>query len=111
MPKNTTADVLIRWQKMDRRLAHPIGRGLNIPSFAEKYGVSAKTVHRDLAAFRDELGQKMIKKTLFIDPVSGWRKSAVAHTFWKYADGTPPLFHRTFLSIPKAIDPERRGKE
>jgi predicted DNA-binding transcriptional regulator YafY len=42
-------DSLRRWQAIDWLLAR--GR-LNVPEFARRWGVSVRTVHRDLALFR-----------------------------------------------------------
>lgn len=53
MPKNTTADILRRWREMDLLLWR---WELHIPKFAKKWGVSEKTVYRDIAAFK-ALGQ------------------------------------------------------
>lgn len=79
MPKNSTADILRRWRAMDLLL----WKGqLVVPTFAKKYGVSLKTVRRDLDGF-EELGQKIREQ---VDPEGGraW--------IWVYEEGTEPLF-------------------
>jgi hypothetical protein len=55
MAKNPTTEVLKRWMEMERALR---GDGLYIPWFAKKWGVTQKTVRRDLEAFK-ALGQKV----------------------------------------------------
>ncbi len=57
MPKNPAVEILRRWHAMDRALMSP-SSGLNLARFADQWGVSVKTVRRDLEAFR-ELGQQM----------------------------------------------------
>lgn len=57
MLKNPTTTILRRWREMDSLLADPRG-GLDVPAFTAEWGVSERTVARDLEAFR-ELGQRM----------------------------------------------------
>ena len=53
---NSALKILNRWREMDRELGSPVG--LNVNEFAKRWKVSARTIHRDLAAFR-EMGQRM----------------------------------------------------
>ncbi len=70
---------------MDAELAQPIGLyGLNVPGFARQWEVSTKTVHRDLAAFK-QLGQRMVHK-----PTDDG--SEVRDVCWHYEPGVEPLF-------------------
>src|SRR5262249_20903765 len=46
LPKNPSTAILRRWRAMDRRLGDQLD-GLHVPSFAERWKVSTKTVYRD----------------------------------------------------------------
>ena len=69
MPKNSNVEVLRRWRDMDAWLAGRLvgkaggrtRRGLSLRYFARKWGVSARTVVRDLIAFQS-LGQELWKQ-------------------------------------------------
>jgi hypothetical protein len=77
MAKQSAAKVLERWLALDAALA---GGGLHVPTFAREWGVSTRTVRRDLAAFR-ALGQ---------EPRG---RKARGGKYWWYA--RPPLLART----------------
>lgn len=85
MPKNSSIDVLKRWMALDGLLT---GRGehtarLKAGPFAKKWGVSEKTVRRDLLAFK-EMGQE-IRQCQF----EGDRAPR-----WYYPNGVQPLFSK-----------------
>jgi hypothetical protein len=88
MPKNSSIDVLRRWMDLDLLLDegdYPFS-GLYIASFAEKWGVSVKTVRRDLDDFK-EMGQKM--RHFYEWDSRRW--------LWCYLPQTRPLFTKTDL--------------
>jgi hypothetical protein len=77
MPKTSSYNVLRRWRAMDRALA---GDGLKVWDFADVWEVSAKTVWRDLTAFR-QLGQRTART---------FAKHQVLYI--RYDRGVKPLF-------------------
>jgi hypothetical protein len=83
MPKNPSTIILRRWQAMDKAL-HDHLEGLHVLSFALGWKVSTKTVHRDLAAFR-ELGQLVQRG-----------RTEDGRTIWTYERGVEYLFVRNF---------------
>jgi NADH/NAD ratio-sensing transcriptional regulator Rex len=78
MPKNSSTAVLRRWQALDRHLRDG---NLLVRYFAEQWGVSEKTIRRDLDAFR-QLGQRTMK---------GYEQE-IAEWWWRYERGVEPLF-------------------
>jgi hypothetical protein len=78
MPKNSSLDVLRRWQAMDHELRS--GK-LFVAPFARRRKVSLKTVRRDLAVFRG-LGQRMDRKY----------EREISEFYWEYQPGVECLF-------------------
>jgi hypothetical protein len=87
MPKNPSTKILERWQAMDADLGSL--EGLHVPSFARRWYVSTKTVHRDLAAFR-ALGQSVV-----CELYEGGRRYV-----WHYEGGVQWLF---LSNLPQGV--------
>src|SRR4051794_21355648 len=84
MPKNSSIDILKRWQAMDAALAGH--EWFTVRRFAKKWGVSDRTVFRDLDAFR-AMGQAI----KCIPPASG---SELLYDYrQRYEPGVRCLFH------------------
>jgi hypothetical protein len=96
MPKNSSADILRRWQAMDAMLTR--GR-LFVASFARKWNVSMRTVKRDLNAF-EELGQRVKR---------GYEWEIAEH-YWRYVAGQRPLFTASELKRSDGSEGKRRRK-
>jgi predicted DNA-binding transcriptional regulator YafY len=75
--------LLERWMDMDRLLAGPRGC-LEVRSFADKWKVSARTVHRDLRMFR-RLGRRT--EVLYPDEFADYKVYGQ-----RYVKGVEPLF-------------------
>jgi predicted DNA-binding transcriptional regulator YafY len=75
--------LLERWMDMDRLLAEPVGC-LEVRSFADKWKVSARTVHRDLRLFR-----RLGRRTEVRYPDEFADEKVYAH---RYVKGVEPLF-------------------
>jgi hypothetical protein len=90
MPKNHTTDILRRWRAMDAAL-YDRG-GLRLAYFTRRWGVSEKTVRRDLEAFR-ELGQRLYRADVPEEP------------FWCYYDDVRPLFVSNLRSKARPAKP------
>lgn len=81
MPKNSTLDNVKRLIALDAALCNHFYLG----SFAKEWGVSTKTIRRDLAMLR-QLGQQTEKFRINVD--------GVMETRWQYKPGVKPLFAR-----------------
>jgi hypothetical protein len=67
---------------------------MNVPKFARWQGVSVRTVHRDLDAFR-QLGQRVVCQHPFA--AGGVGHELGAHEYiWRYEPGVEPLFLRNY---------------
>jgi hypothetical protein len=91
MPQNSSLEILKRWRAMDEALGD--FPGLHIESFARDWGVSTRTVRRDLDAFKD-LGQGVMHE------LDGRR------TVWHYEGGTEYLF---VSNVPRRARYRPRG--
>jgi hypothetical protein len=76
--KNASLRVLQRWMAMDFALSQ---RRLYVKVIARQWGVSTRTVHRDLAAFK-KLGQR----------TDLHRDHELLDYFFTYQKGVQPLF-------------------
>lgn len=94
MPKNSSISILERWRAMDAALGRPNNAGwvygLNVDSFALTWGVSTKTIRRDLAAFK-AMGRRTVCKRVDKE-VDIYR--------WYYEAGVEPLFVCNLLGPP-----------
>jgi hypothetical protein len=100
-------ETLKRWRAMDYCLAQG---GLHVPDFAARWGVSQRTVHRDLAVFR--AAGKRIEH--FREPSlcckQGGRRVVQPRrqvlTLWGYADRVRPLFVSSLRPVHQPPEPE-----
>jgi hypothetical protein len=91
--RQSAADILQRWMKLDARLNDKsIGGGLNPAKFALACGVDLKTIRRDLAVFKD-LGYVPIQQQ--------WEGDKMYH--YQYQIGQRPMFtmNMKFKESPK----------
>lgn len=79
MPKNSTLDNVKRLIALDAALVSSV----YVPAFAKEWGVSTKTIRRDLAMLR-QLGERMIHKR--------FEGGEVLDMYWRYERGVKPLF-------------------
>jgi len=56
---NAGIDMLKRWMALERALADELGGGLVLEEFAREWGVTVRTIRRDLEVL-EALGQKLI---------------------------------------------------
>lgn len=92
MPKNSSIQVLRRWQELDAALT----RGwLNLRRSAERLGTNERTLKRDIAAFR-AMGQT-------IESARSEPWGEIREYVKRYAPGTKPLF---VANLPKEDEDE-----
>jgi hypothetical protein len=89
---------------MDEALASPCG--LHVPTFAKEWGVSIRTVDRDIATFR-ELGRKIVHhkngspeqhRRILSGRIRSVQDKRFTATIRRYPEGTLPLFVRNLRS-------------
>ena len=90
MAKNTSEQILRRWQELDKLLCGV----LMIYPFAKKYGVDKKTIWRDMELF-ERLGHPCeCHRTPRKKSHPGWPLE-----FWyKYKEGVGPMFTRNVVA-------------